>query len=332
MASSGSFSGSIVSGHYVLRVDWTQTQNVSANTSTITAKIYLVNDYNLSISARTANSITIDGTQQSFNSSAISTTGTHLLNTVTQTVSHASDGAKSLSMNCVFSIAATISGTYYSTITASATITLDSIPRASSISMSTGTMGTASTITITRASSAFTHTITYKFGSATGTITTKTTATSVSWTPALTLANQIPNATSGTCTLTCTTYNGSASIGTKTVSVTLKVPTSVVPTITSLTATRVDGTVPSTWEIYVRTKSKATLTINGAAGSYGSTISSYKISGGGFSGTASTLNWRFSEENGIPELFVCWQQKKCCDTVNCVRKWEILQMQYWHPH
>ena len=298
MASSGSFSGSIVSGHYVLRVDWTQTQDVSANTSTITAKIYLINDYNLSIGARTANTMTIDGTAQSFSSSAISTTGTHLLNTVTQTVSHASDGAKSLSMSCVFSIAATISGTYYSTITASATITLDSIPRASSISMSTGTMGTASTITITRASSAFTHTITYKFGSATGTITTKTTATSVSWTPALTLANQIPNATSGTCTLTCTTYNGSASIGTKTVSVTLKVPTSVVPTITSLTATRVDGTVPSTWEIYVRTKSKATLTINGAAGSYGSTISSYKISGGGFSGTAATLTTGYLNSSG----------------------------------
>ena len=39
MASSGSFSGSIVSGHYQLRVDWSQAQNVSANTSTITAKI-----------------------------------------------------------------------------------------------------------------------------------------------------------------------------------------------------------------------------------------------------------------------------------------------------
>lgn len=38
MASSGSFSGSIHSGHYVLRVDWTQTKNVSVNTSTITAK------------------------------------------------------------------------------------------------------------------------------------------------------------------------------------------------------------------------------------------------------------------------------------------------------
>ena len=44
MASSGSFSGSIKDGHYKLRVDWSQTKNVSANTSTITCKMYLVND------------------------------------------------------------------------------------------------------------------------------------------------------------------------------------------------------------------------------------------------------------------------------------------------
>lgn len=298
MASSGSFSGSIVSGHYVLRVDWTQTQDVSANTSTITAKIYLVNDYNLSIGARTANTMTIDGRTQSFSSAAISTTGTHLLNTVTQTVSHASDGTKSLSMSCVFSFAATISGTYYSTITASASITLDTIPRASSISMSAGTMGSASTITITSASTSFTHTLTYSFGSVSSTIATKTTATSVSWTPPLILANQVPNATSGTGTLTCTTYNGSTAIGSKSISITLKVPTSVVPTISSLTAARVDGTVPSSWGIYVQTKSKATLTISGAAGIYGSTISSYSISGGGFYGTASTLTTGYLNSSG----------------------------------
>ena len=87
MASSGSFSGSIVSGHYQLRVDWSQAQNVSANKSTITAKIYLVNDWSLSINSRTS-SITINGTSQNYSSSSISTTGTHLLATVTQEVAH----------------------------------------------------------------------------------------------------------------------------------------------------------------------------------------------------------------------------------------------------
>ena len=42
MASSGSFSGSIVSGHYQLRVDWSQAQNVSANKKRHQKEFYLL--------------------------------------------------------------------------------------------------------------------------------------------------------------------------------------------------------------------------------------------------------------------------------------------------
>lgn len=298
MASSGSFSGSIRDGHYKLRVDWSQTKNVSDNTSTITCKMYLVNDWSLSINSRSTNYTTIAGTKKTYTSPSISSTGTHLLGTVTQTVTHDSDGSKSISMSSVFYIQATLSGTYYDSISASATVTLDSIPRASSVSASNVNMGSATTITITRASSSFTHTLKYAFGSTSGTIATKTTSTSVSWTPALTLANQIPNALTGTCTITCETYNGSTKIGSKTCTLTLTVPSSVKPTLTSLTATRVDGDVPSTWGIYVQTKSKVTLAITGAAGSYGSTISSYSITGGGFSSTSSSFTTGFLNTSG----------------------------------
>ena len=298
MASSGSFSGSIRDGHYKLRVDWSQSKNVSANTSTITCKLYLVNDWSLSISGRSDNTCTIDGSVQTFSSPAISSTGTHLLGTVSRTVNHASDGSKSLTISAVFQIRATLSGTYYGTITASANITLDSIPRTSSVSAGNMTMGSAGTITISRASSSFTHTLTYSFGNTSGTIATKTTVASVSWTPALSLASQIPNATSGTCTITCTTYNGNTNIGSKTCTLTLSVPASVKPTIFSLTASRIDGEVPSTWGIYIQTKSKVKLTINGAAGSYGSTIKSYSITGGGYSGSASALTTGFLNNSG----------------------------------
>lgn len=159
--------------------------------------------------------------------------------------------------------------------------------------MASSTMGSASTISISRASSSFTHTLTYAFGNATGTIVSKTTSTSVSWTPPLTLAQQIPSSTSGKITITCTTYSGNTSVGSKSITVTLKVPDSVKPTMTSLTATRVDGNVPSSWGIYVQGKSKATLKINGAAGTQGSTISSYSISGGGFSSTSSSFTTGF---------------------------------------
>lgn len=200
------------------------------------------------------------------------------------TITHNADGTKSFSLSCEAGVY-----TYAVSVTASGTHTLNTIPRASSVSATNVNMGSAATITISRASSSFTHTLTYKFGNSTGTITTKTSSTSVSWTPPLSLASQIPSAISGTCTITCDTYSGNTKVGSKTCTHTLSVPASVKPTITSISATRVDGDVPSSWGIYVQNKSKVTLTINGAAGSYGSTISSYSINGGGFSSTASSF-------------------------------------------
>ena len=183
-------------------------------------------------------------------------------------------------------------------VSGSQNVTLRTIPRTSSVSMPATTMGSAGTISITRASSSFTHTLTYAFGNATGTIATKTTSTSVSWTPPTSLASQIPNSTSGSCTLTCYTYNGNTLVGTSTTTVTLSVPASIKPTITGITATRVDGTVPSSWGIYVQTKSKVTLTITGAAGAGGSTISSYSITGGGLSYTQSSVTTGFLNTSG----------------------------------
>lgn len=210
------------------------------------------------------------------------------------TIAHNADGTKSFSLSCQAGVY-----TYAVSVTASGTHTLNTIPRASSVSATNVNMGSATKIAISRASSSFTHTLTYKFGSSTGTIVSKTTSTSVSWTPAISLANQIPKAVSGSCTITCDTYSGSTKVGSKTCTLTLTVPATVKPTITSLGVTRVDGTVPTDWGIYVQSKSKATLTINGAAGSYGSTISSYSISGGGFSSTESSFTTGFLTTSGM---------------------------------
>ena len=209
------------------------------------------------------------------------------------------DGSKSVTISFNFS-GYTTDGTganAFNTITSS-TVALYTIPRKSSVSMSAATMGSTSTISITRASSSFTHTLTYAFGSASRTITTKTSSTSVSWTPSQSLANQVPNSTSGTVTITCYTYNGSTLIGSSSCTATLSVPSSVIPTFTSITATRVDGSVPSSWGIYVQSKSKATISISGAAGSYGSTISAYSITGGGYSSTSSSFTTGFLTISG----------------------------------
>lgn len=154
-------------------------------------------------------------------------------------------------------------------------------------SMAAATMGTAVTINTNRQSDSMVHTLTYTFGSASGTIgTAQAVGASVSWTPPLTLASQIPSATKGSCTITCKTYVSGTLIGTNSISITLSVPASVVPTC-SLTTALVTNGEPTSWGIAVQgyTKVKCTAT---ASGAYGSTIKSYKITGGGYSSNAST--------------------------------------------
>ena len=100
-------------------------------------------------------------------------------------------------------------------------------PSTATTSASDNTMGKARSFTISRASSALTHTLTYVFGSGSGTITTKTTSTSVSWTVPTSLAAYVAaNNASGSGTVTVTTFNGSAEVGTSTVSFTAKIPAS----------------------------------------------------------------------------------------------------------
>lgn len=78
-------------------------------------------------------------------------------------------------------------------------------------------IGTNATISITRDKSSYTHTVTFKFGSYTGTIATKTTQTSIVWSPSATeMYKQIPSAISRDGTITCQTYDGSTLIGTST--------------------------------------------------------------------------------------------------------------------
>lgn len=208
-------------------------------------------------------------------------------------IPHNADGTKSFNLSCEAGVY-----TYAVSVYASGTHTINTIPRASSVSAQSVELGKQSTISIYRATSSFSHTLTYSFGNASGTIVSKTASTSVSWTPPISLASQIPSTTSGNCTITCTTYNGNSSIGTKSCTISLSVPSNIKPTIESLTTSRIDGDVPSSWGIYVQTKSKAGITINGASGSYGSTIKSYSISGGGYSSTASTLTTGFLNSSG----------------------------------
>lgn len=278
MASSGSISGSILSGAYTLRVDWSQAKNVAGNTSKVTCTMYLVqkSGWRLNIYGRD-NTTTINGTSYSYSSPAINKTGgTTKLGTVTSgNIAHNADGSKSITISSRFNIQATISGTYYSAITCSATITLDTLPRATTPKLSTTSvdMGGSVTISLPRAASAFTHDLAYAFAGSSYTTIKTGAGTSYTWTVP-DLASKIPNATSGTCTIRCITKNGSTTIGTKTVTMTLKVPSDVVPTISSVATAETVSGLAAQFGAFVEDKSKIKATIT-AAGAKGSTIKSY---------------------------------------------------------
>jgi len=155
-----------------------------------------------------------------------------------------------------------------------------------SLSASTVEMGKSVTINTPAVNSAYRHTLRYAFGSESGTIATGI-ASSKSWTPPVSLSNQIPSATAGSGTIYCDTYSGSTLLGTKSVSITLTVPGSVVPSAGTLSAALAEDT--SGTGLYVKGMGKAKLTLSGASGAYGSSITSYTITGGGWSATNGTL-------------------------------------------
>lgn len=75
--------------------------------------------------------------------------------------------------------------------------------------------GQTNTINITRDSSFYKHTIKYTVGKISKTVATKTSSASVNITIPLDVIAQSPNKTQ-TCTVTCTTYNGTSSMGSTT--------------------------------------------------------------------------------------------------------------------
>ena len=154
------------------------------------------------------------------------------------------------------------------------------------LSEATVEMGKSVTINTPAVNSAYRHTLRYAFSKATGTI-AENVASSKSWTPPVSLASRIPDAASGIGTIYCDTYSGSTLLGTKSVSITLTIPSSVVPSAGKLTAAVTEDT--SGTGQFVRGMGKAAVSLSGAAGVYGSTIKSYSVSGGGWSSNESTL-------------------------------------------
>ena len=279
MASTGSTSVS-VTAYDTLKFNWVQvSQSTTNNNTVINWSLQLISGSAGEIisSASKAWSVTVNGTPYSgTNSVAIGNNTTKTLASGQTVISHNADGSKSFNYSFSQQFSITFAGVSVGTKSGSGTGTLNTIPRATQPTLYSNSADMGGTVTIYTyaASPSFKHDLAYAFAGS-DFVTFATDVESVYyWALPLSLASSIPNATSGTVTIRCITKNGTATVGTKNVLLTAKVPTTVIPSISAVTHTEATTGLSETYGAYIQGKSKVKATIT-ASGAYGSTIKSY---------------------------------------------------------
>lgn len=264
-----------------LRLDYSVSQSIADNKSTLALTLYIYDgtgeSYNLD-----ANSCyyTLQGTKV-YNPYRYNSRGWYKLGSKSITVAHNNMGKGSVGLSADWHSGFTSSYTP-SSLTVSGTVNLPDIPRASSVSASL-TLGSAGTITVNRAVNTFTHTIRLKCGSAAQvTIAEKSTATSITYTPPIEWASQNTAGTTVKITAEVTTYNGNTVVGTVTNTLKASIPASVKPTLSVALADTAGYQSTYGW-VQGKSVLKATYT---ASGSYGSTIVSKALTIGGKAASA----------------------------------------------
>ncbi|WP_171300833.1 DUF859 family phage minor structural protein [Enterococcus cecorum] len=302
MALSGSQYELFHNSCHKLIVEWSASQNVGGNYSTVTANLYVQGTQGWSTiysgSVVKSVSLVINGNRKN-GTARIDINGTEkrLLLSHTVNVPHNADGFKSFRIEGMWKPQITWSGTYYgSEEWTRQDWSLNAIPRASTFNQSATTfnMDGEGTIYINPASSSFTHKLYMHFGNR-RVLLKDNPPTRQNFTvrfSASDFASQIPNATSGVGTLTLETYNGGSLVGSSSRQTYLNLPSNYIPSQPSVTVSD-ESSVPAklgvskTAGIYVKGMSLLRFSCS-SNGTVGSSISNYKVQIGnqsfGFSG------------------------------------------------
>lgn len=186
------------------------------------------------------------------------------------TVTHAEDGSKSLTFSIKVNVGYANEDTFNST--GSGTYTLDTIPRASTITCASPVaMATTQSVTVTQKSADFSHILYYKTSSGSYTEIGRNTATNTySWTlPDIT--STIPNADSDIYTLRAVTYFNDEYTGESVetlLNITAQVPNSYVPSVQINSVTEANSAVPNAFPLLAGiSKFTVTTTFTGSANS-----------------------------------------------------------------
>lgn len=292
----GKFSGAPANQIYPM-IDYSYTQNIAQNTSTVTAILYFVK---LSSSWSSYNNgghtvtINVNGNGSANRTFDLRNSSRQEIWRRTVTVQHGSDGKKSITIG-----ASGNTGVLLGTYNFSQSVALPTIPRAYNfiVSETTHEMDTPLTVKITDNGSGLTAKLRINFGGATVYYPVTAIGTNFTITPKSSdFAPKIPTANSGWGGIHLETYSGSALIGTTSVSpFTMTIPSSVVPTMGTITHTD-ESNVPTvlgiakTSGMYLQNLSLIRFSAT-AIGIYGSTITSYKVECDGLNlGTSKDVN------------------------------------------
>ena len=132
MANSGTINGNQSGTQPYLRISWSiLNQDIPNNRSRVRLQLILVSPNSLYFSASKTGSN--NGSSFTY-TGGFSGTGTRTLNTRDIWVNHNSDGSRTQSVSANFNIAVTWSGSYLSSLSVSGNMSLDPIPRASTLS------------------------------------------------------------------------------------------------------------------------------------------------------------------------------------------------------
>ena len=273
MAKFSNSSGSLYLNLYVDQAS----QSITSNTSSVNWRMTVSRTgayYTHNKQGDSTLSLNLDGQNVHYSYPTWETSGEeYTLASGSSTISHNADGTKTLPISCTFNPNNGLHGT----ITVSASLSLTTIPRSSSVSVSAGVIGSSVTININRQSSSFKHTVRYAWAGKSGTIATNV-DTSTTWTIPLDFANDIPNSASGTGTIYVDTYSGSTKTGTQSTTFTASVPANIKPTFSGVTLSDLNGAaqnlIPKS-DTFIQVISNIKVAFNGAVGSYGSSITGY---------------------------------------------------------
>lgn len=273
MAKFSNSSGSLYLNVYVDQAS----QSITANTSTVSWRMTVSRTgayYTHNKQGDSTLSLNLDGQNVHYSYPIWETSGEeYTLASGSSVINHNADGTKTLPISCTFNPNNGLHGI----ITVSASLSLTTIPRSSSVSVSAGIIGSSVTININRQSSSFKHTVRYAWAGKSGTIASNV-DTSTSWTIPFDFANDIPSSASGTGTIYVDTYSGSTKTGTQSTTLTASVPANVKPAFSGVSLSDLNGAaqnlIPNS-DTFIQVISNIKVAFNGASGSYGSTITGY---------------------------------------------------------